>query len=762
VTLRDLGEHRLRDLQRPEHVFQVQVDDLPTDFPPLKSLENQPNNLPVQSSLFVGRETEVDEVRGLLRDGLGVELLTLTGPGGVGKTRLALQVASGLREEFADGVYLVSLAPLTDPNLLAPTLAQTLRIQETGGQSLMEALKGYLRGKAILLVLDNFEQIVSAAPTLAELLGVAPRLKALATSREALRLRGEYEYPVHPFELPDRKLTGSTEQLAHNDAVRLFVERARVVKPEFNLTDENASAVVDICHRLDGLPLAIELAAARVRLLPPRALLARLEKRLPLLTASARDLPARQQTLRAAIEWSYDLLSEGEQRLFRRLAVFAGGGTLEAAEAVCNARGDLGIDVLDGVESLIAKSLVRQEDKDEGEPRLLMLGTIMEYGLDRLDASGEADDIQGEHTGYFLALAENAAPHLNKPEQLEWLARLESEHDNLRAALTWAIERGEAETALRLIWGLWFFWVIRGYFTEGRQLAEAALNLPGTQALIALRGRALICIMIIASFQNDLTRSFATADEAAGIFRKLGDKPGLSLALGAFTDVVDQVCESLELAKEVGDKWVLSLAYLNLGIAYTTGGDYAQARTSLEEGLSVVRESGDRWILAQLLNSLGDLERIEGDFSEAEAHYRESLALHRELNTRSDIPSLLHNLGYAALSQGEHNRAEALMRESLQLQRELGNLYGVAECLAGMAGVAAAQGKPERAARLFGAVAAFLESKGASMWPAERVEYDRHLAATRALLDEKTFEQAHAEGRAMPIERAIKYALEGA
>jgi predicted ATPase/class 3 adenylate cyclase len=760
VALNDLGEHRLRDLQRPEHVFQAQVDDLPSDFPPLKSLENQPNNLPVQSSLFVGRETEVDEVRGILRDGQGVSLLTLTGPGGVGKTRLALQVASGLRKEFADGVYLVSLAPLSDPNLLAPTIAQTLTIQETGGQPLMEALKGYLRGKAMLLVLDNFEQVVAAAPTLAELLGAAPRLKALATSREALRLRREYEYPVHPLDLPDRKLTGSTEQLARNDAVRLFVERARAVKPEFNLTDENASAVVEICHRLDGLPLAIELAAARVRLLPPRALLSRLEKRLPLLTASARDLPARQQTLRAAIEWSYDLLSEGEQKLFRRLAVFAGGCTLDAAEAVCNAGGDLGIDPLDGVESLIAKSLVRQEDAGEGEPRLLMLGTIMEYGLDRLDASAEGESVREQHARFFLELAERAAPYLNKPSQLEWLARLESERDNLRTALTWAIEHGEAERALRFVGALWFFWIVRGYLTEGRQLAEATVRLSGAQERTRLRANTLTGILVLTGFQNDLSRSFSTAEEAAGIFREVGDKLGLSIALSGTNRLTDQV-EALALAKEAGDTWTLSMALLNLGIVYMAESDFPKARASLEEGLSVGRESGDRWILAQLLNSLGDLERIQGDFSQAEGHYRESLALHRELNTRSDIPSLLHNLGYAALGKGEHDRAEALLRESLQLQKELGNLYGVAECLAGLAGVAAAQGKPERASRLLGVVDAFLESKDVTMWPAEQVEYDRHLAATRALLDEKTFEQARVEGRAMPIERAITYALDG-
>jgi predicted ATPase/class 3 adenylate cyclase len=414
--LRDLGERRLKDLFRPERVFQLVASELPSEFPPLRTLDAFRNNLPVQPTPLVGREQEVAQVCERLRSP-EVRLLTLTGPGGTGKTRVGLQAAAELLEEYEDGIFFVSLADVTDPDLLASTIAEALGVTEGGDQPPEELLKGYLRDREILLVLDNFEQVLEAAPLLDELLSTALHLKVLATSRAALRLYGEHEFPVPPLSLPDPKRPLPPESLTQYEAVRLFVERAKAVKPDFSVTNENAPAVAEICVRLDGLPLAIELAAARIRLLPPKAMLARLGSRLKLLTGGARNLPERQRTLRGAIEWSYGLLPPEERTLFARLSVFAGGRTLDAMEAICNPEGEL--DVLEGVQSLLEKSLIRQEEGPEGEPRFLMLETIHEYAREKLEESKEAEETKAAHAGYFLAMSEEAEPELKGPDQLQ-------------------------------------------------------------------------------------------------------------------------------------------------------------------------------------------------------------------------------------------------------------------------------------------------------------------------------------------------------
>src|SRR5215211_4869243 len=422
AELRDLGEHRLKDLIRPEWIFQLVARGLPAEFPPLRTLEGRLNNLPLQVTPLVGRERVVDEVRRrLLRPEL--RLLTLSGPGGIGKTRLALQAAAELLDEFQDGVFFVPLATVTDPQLVVSAVMGTLGVRETGDLSLVETLKRYLRDKQMLLVLDNFEQVLAAAPVVTELLE-APRLKVLTTSRTALRLYGEQEYAVPPLAVPDTGRLPEPEALSHYDAVKLFIERAEAAKADFSITNENAPAVAEICARLDGLPLAIELAAARVKLLPPRAMLGRLGRRLKLLSGGARDLPERQRTLRGAIEWSHNLLDEGEKTLFARLAIFSGGRTLEAIEAVCDAQGDLPMDAFDGVSSLVDKSLLTQEEGPDGEPRFVMLETIHEYAREKLRESGEAEEIARVHAEYFLALAEEAEPQLTGPEQVEWMERL--------------------------------------------------------------------------------------------------------------------------------------------------------------------------------------------------------------------------------------------------------------------------------------------------------------------------------------------------
>jgi predicted ATPase/class 3 adenylate cyclase len=489
AELRDLGEHRLKDLARPERIYQLVATGLPTDFPPLRTLESRPNNLPMQPTLLVGREREVEDIRGRLL-APEVRLLTLTGPGGTGKSRLALQAAADLIEEFEDGVYFVALATLTDPTLVASSVAQVLGVRESGNQPLIEGIEDYLQDKRLLLVLDNFEQILEAAPLASELLSSAPHLKVLATSRIPLRIYGEREYAVPPLAIPDPKMLPALEVLSQYEAVRLFIERAEAAKAGFEITSENAPAVAEICARLDGLPLAIELAAARIKLLPPNAILARLSNRLKLLTGGARDLPERQRTLRGAIEWSHTLLEEGEKTLFARMAVFSGGRTLEAVEAVCDAEGDLPMDVFDGVSSLVDNSLLRQEEGPESEPRFVMLETIHEYAREKLRESGEADQIGRAHTGYFLALAEEAEPELTGSDQVGWLERLEAEHDNLRAALSRSLERSDAELGLGLASALLYFWFQRGYWGEGRGWLEEALAV-NAGAAAPLRAKAL-------------------------------------------------------------------------------------------------------------------------------------------------------------------------------------------------------------------------------------------------------------------------------
>src|SRR5215203_1002510 len=440
AAVMNLGEHRLKDLFRPERVFQLVAPGLPSEFPPLRTLESHPNNLPLQPTPLVGREREVEEISERLRSEQ-VHLLTLTGPGGTGKTRLALQAAADLLEQFEDGVFFVSLAAITDPELVLSTIAGSLGLKESAKESLMETLEGYLRNKHLLLILDNFEQVLEGASIVGELVRACPRLKIFATTRIPLRLYGEQEYPVPPLELPDPVRLPPLERLTQYEAVRLFVERERAVKPDFEVTNDNASAVAEICVHLDGLPLAIELAAARTKLLPPQALQSRLSNRLKLLKGGARNLPARQQTLRATIDWSYELLDEDEKTLFGRLSVFAGGSTLEAIEEICDPQGEL--EALEVAGSLLEKSLLRREEGADGESRFVMLETIQEYAREKLEESGEAEETRRRHAEHYLALTETAEPELLGADQGRWMRRLGTEFANLREAHAWSLEPGQ-------------------------------------------------------------------------------------------------------------------------------------------------------------------------------------------------------------------------------------------------------------------------------------------------------------------------------
>jgi predicted ATPase/class 3 adenylate cyclase len=566
--LQDLGEHRLKDLQRPSHLFQLSLEGLSTDFPPLKTLDTHPNNLPIQPTPFIGREKEVAALIQLLRRP-DVRLVTLSGPGGVGKTRLALQVAAELCDDFTDGVFVVALAPVNAPEQVVSALAQTLGISESSDLPLFSLLEAALKEKQLLLLLDNFEQVVDAAVILAELLAACPRLKVVVTSRMGLHVRAEHEFVVPPLSVPTLKHLPDLKALSHYEAVALFIERAQAMKPDFSVINANAPAVAAICAHLDGLPLAIELAAARVKHFSPHMLLTRLEQGLSVLSGGARDLPARQQTLRGAIAWSYDLLSPEEQKLFRHLAVFVDGWSLEAAEAICMARGGLAADMLEGMAELLDKSLLRQEEQAAGETRFWMLQTLREFGLEQLTRSEELEATRQAHAEYYLRLAEEAQPSLQATEQGRWMARLEQEHENLRAGLSWLLARArggseqstqQAERALRFCTALSWFWSVRGYSREGQAFLEQALAL-GESVSAPVRVKAFYAAAHLAFLLDDTERAEKLGSESLHLFRELGNKVGMADAL------------------------------FLLGTSGWAKGEYTLARPQLEEASSLYQES---------------------------------------------------------------------------------------------------------------------------------------------------------------------------
>jgi predicted ATPase/DNA-binding CsgD family transcriptional regulator len=714
-----------------------------------------------------------------------VRLLTLTGPGGVGKTRLALQVGMGLSDNFADGVVFVSLAPISDPDLVVSTIAQALSLREEGKRPFLDRLKFQLRDKQLLLLLDNFEQIVEAAPQVVDILAVCPRLKVLVTSREILRVQGEHEFSVPLLTLPDlqrisRVKAGLAAVLAKNVAVTLFVERAQAVKPDFQLSDENAVVIAEICTRLDGLPLAIELAAARIKLLSPQTMLARLggiagHSSLQLLTAGTRDMPARQRTLQNTIRWSYDLLTAGEQQLLRQLSIFAGGFTLAAAEAVVGeftgkiAEGELPsspASVLDGLASLVDKSLIQpvKPEQADGEPRLAMLVIIREFATEQLKHGGEAAAIQQAHAAYYLNLAETAASKLKGSEQESWLERLEQEHDNLRAALRWSLEHGEAETALRLVSALWYFWLLRGYLSEGNRWLVAALAKAEVSAA-AVKAKVLNGAGVLAMYQGDFRRAETLCAESLALFRQLADRAGIAAALqglaqvamraGRFTVARAKREESLAIFRESGDSWGVASDLVYLGLIDWMQGEYTAARPRLEEGLACYRVVGDPQGIAQALQALSWVMLSLAEVATAHTLLEESLSICRALRDKAGTVRTLTVLGLVALQQGDQSRARALLDEALPLIVELGDKFHLASCLGIMAELAAAVGQPVRATQLCGATQTLMKSVGAVMPAFFRGSLERNLAASRAQLGEAAFAAALAEGQMMTPEQIL-------
>jgi predicted ATPase/class 3 adenylate cyclase len=767
--LRYLGEKRLKDLSRPERIFQLTTPALPSEFPPLKTLESHTNNLPLQATPLVGREREVESVCGLLRSS-ETRLLTLLGPGGTGKTRVGLQVAAELADDYEDGVFFVPIAAITDPTLVAPTIARVLGLSEGGAQPLEELLEGYLRDRQTLLLLDNLEQVLEAAPIVERLLSNAPNLKILATSRIPLGLYGEYEFPVPPLSLPDPDSLPPLEYLTEYEAIRLFVERARAVRPDFSLTEENGPAVVEICERLDGLPLAIELAAARIKLLPPRVLLDRLGNRLKILTGGARNLPERQRTLRNAIEWSYGLLDEGEKLLFGRLGVFSGGATLEAMEAVCDAEGDLPTDVFEGASSLLDKSLLRQEEGAAGEPRFVMLETIHEFANVKLEESGEVEAVRWAHAEYFLALAEEAEPMLWGAEDAAWLNRLEQEHNNMRAALSWAIAHESAELALRLSGALQWFWFAWAYYDEGRSWLEQAL-VKEDRASTAVRAKGLDAVGWLAHEQGDIDRATAAAEKGL----KLSNEAGVGNVVvadlkhvlgetarqrGDYDLAMEFYDEGLKLYQEAGDRRGVAWSLGSLANAAGDRGDHEQAKRLYEEGLVLSRRLGGARPLGAYLLSLGYEFLLEGNLERAAELNEEAEALFRKQGRRGDLRHVLPNLGWVALLQGDHERAEDVHEECLVLCRDLGDRLTASESIEGLACTAWAKGEAGRASVLFGAAEALREAAGYQLAPRDRSLREPYLTAARSQVGEAAWSEAWEEGRSMQFEDAIVYALE--
>ncbi|HZE48305.1 MAG TPA: tetratricopeptide repeat protein [Jatrophihabitantaceae bacterium] len=742
VELSALGEHRLKDLIAPQQIFQVTAPEppwrLPVAFPPLRTLDARPNNLPAQLTALIGREKQVAEVVAMLvrPDARSGRIVTLTGPGGTGKTRVGLQAAAELIDTFDHGVGFVDLAPISDVDLVASTLATSLGITEVADEPLLDTLEGNLRDKRMLLLVDNFEQVSAAAPQVSRLAGAAPGVKVLVTSRVPLRITGENEYPIPPLPLPDLRRLPPLEELTQYDAVRLFVERATAIHPEFRVTNDNAQTVAEICVRLDGLPLAIELAAARIRLMPPQAIAARLHNRFALLTGGPRDAEARQRTLRAAIDWSFDLLGDAEQQLFRRLAVFVGGRTLAAIEAVCGP--GLPIDVLDGVDSLVHNNLLRHEEGGAVEPRFTMLETIHEFALEKLAASGEIDELQHRHASYFLDLAE--ATRLEPgtgPREVDDLEQLQIEQDNLRSALRWAVAgaaqgvAARADVAIRLAAALARFWFVRGHWQEGGEWATEVLAKAGTGNTRA-RARLLFGAGQLAVERGDYPSGRALFEQSVQAYRDAGDLDRAAFALG-----------------KVGDS------------TYAEG-DFAAARPLLEEALAQSRALGNTSNVGRLLSNLGELMRAQGDYAAARRLNEEALELLTESGHRSSSLEIipLCNLGNALLREGDVDRASSVLADTLAMADRLGSTSNVALALLGLAGVAAVRDAPERAARLFGAADTVIDALGAKLWPADRLDYEHHLSIAQQQLGDAEFEAARREGRALRLNQAVAYALD--
>ena len=731
VTTRDLGIHHLKDFADPERIHQLVIEGLRADYPPIRTPDRSRNNLPVQLTTFIGRR-QVAEAAALVGD--GARLLTLTGPGGTGKTRLSIEIAGELIDRFPDGVYWVPLAPIADPGLVAPTIASSLGLHDSGDRRpILERIIEHLRAKTALLVIDNFEQLLPAAPLVGDLLRAVPELSIIASSRAPLRVYGEREFPVPPLTLPD---PGSgPEAVTQSEAARLFVERALAVRPDFRVTPENAAAITEICVRVDGLPLAIELAAARVKVLSPQAIAARLGRTLDMLSGGARDVPDRQRTLRGAIAWSYDLLDPPSRLLFQRFAVFVGGADLDEIEAVCGPAEELGGDVLDLLGQLIDHSLMRQRDVS-GTPRSQMLVTIREYALDRLDASGESESMARRHAERYTVLLETISPDIFGPRQRDTLDRLERDQVNIRAAGEWSVAH-DTSLALRLLCAGWRFWQMRGHLQEGRAYADRALALDAAGIAPAILAKALEAAAGIAYWQGDLDAAAAWYGRTLAMWREAGDRSEIANALYNLS---------------------FALVLTELGRM-----DVERGQEVLDEALAIYRSLDERRGIANVLFALTNLNGSAGRFDEARANADEAVGVYRDLGDRFGLGWALHMRGLGQAYAGDFDGARGSFGEALRLFHTAGDLSAITLMLSDFALVAMHDGDTERAVRLTGAADALQERSGANL-----VQTSTAFTAAHALgivypsaADLEGHRDAREEGRRLDADAAVAYALEG-
>jgi predicted ATPase/class 3 adenylate cyclase len=722
VGVRDLGRHRLKDIENPERLHQLVIDDLSDAFPPIRTLDARLTNLPPERSALVGREREATEVAALLESS---RLLTLTGPGGIGKTRMAMRIAADQLGRFSDGVYLVDLSPITDQTLMFATIGAALMVREHPGRNMAASLAEHLRDREMLLVLDNLEQIVDAAGTVRGLLDTAPGLTVLATSRVPLHLTGEQEYPVPPLALPELTDGADPERLVENEAVLLFIQRATNMRPRLRLSSDDAAAVAQIVVRLDGLPLAIELAASQAKLLDPRTILARLERVLSLGMTGPNDVPDRQRTLRSTIEWSYDLLAAEDQRLFERLSVFRGGWTLASAELICGP--GLDREVLDGLAILVDHSVVRSVEAGNGEPRFAMLETIREYAFERLASSANLDELQRSHAEHFRALAEAAEPELTRQDRVAWLARLEQEVDNLRAALDWAEATGNIETGIRTAAAIWRFWQQRGRLSEGRDRLERLLAMP-SPSRDEVRARALGALGGIAYWQNDTSVTRASYERA------------------------------VDLARAAGDPRLLASALFDLSFVPFMDHDANRAESILREGLAVAEDAGDRRLTADFWTGLAFLEFDRGRLVDGIALRRRAIALYREEGDGWKVAENLIGLAMMSRSAGDVNAARVHLRNALGMLIQAKDTISMSGALTGFALVALDDGLPERAARLVGASARIRDDVGGGIPPELFDRWGDPASDARHALGDAAYERSRAEGYAMNVESAVAFA----
>jgi predicted ATPase/class 3 adenylate cyclase len=754
VSLRGLGNHRLKDLREPQPLCQVVADGLRLEFPPLRSLDVRPNNLPTQLTSFVGRERELAEAGALLAAN---RLVTLTGPGGTGKTRLALQVAANAAEDFPDGSFFVALETVREPALVPSRLAAAIGIAEPARRSATEVLIEWLAGKQVLFVLDNFEQVLGAGPIVAELLRAAPGLKALATSRAALHVSGEQEYPVPGLptppdvsqltaleraNLPESERTVTPATLSTYEAVHLFIARAGAVKPGFEITNDNAPAVAAICARLHGMPLAIELAAARVKLLAPDAILVRLEHQLALLAAGSRDLPERQQTLRGAIAWSYDILDEACRLLLDRLSVFAGHIELEAAEAVCGPASELGQDVVDGLFSLANQSLIRTID-DETAPGFQMLETIREFALEMLEARDQRAELERRHGAWFVAFAKQGAAELNGEDQRRWLERFEHAHDNIRVAMVRAVAREDDVTAIELGFATWRFWQKRGHLYEARRRLEAIAKADWSRRDPMLRARLLEALGGVAWWQGDIAAMAPAYKEAVDIWRTLDDK-------GELANAIYNVSFAFTVLDAVPDELVVDAI-----------GPYGTGMALLDEALALYREIGDERGEANVLWGMANMRYFRGEADPASDDLRLALEKFRRVGDRTMEAWTLHMLGGALIRADRLDEASADLRLALRLFHDSSDAAGITLVLDDLSSLAVGREDYERAARLWGAARSLAATTGAQLASlVEEAVEQRARPNVRDALSEEALDALAREGGAMPLESLVAYALD--